>query len=107
MKPTRRLLVVMVVTLTFVVSGARPAAHGQNRGLRAPGDFAGIADREERSKALFVEAGKVLQHPRCVNCHPRSDRPLQGTGYPHQPPVKRDDAKGLVVTTMRCTACHG
>ena len=24
----------------------------------------------ERSIALFVEAGKVFQHPRCLNCHP-------------------------------------
>ena len=28
-----------------------------------------------RSVALFEEAGKVMQHPRCVNCHPRGDRP--------------------------------
>src|SRR5207249_1290663 len=57
------------------------------------------------AKALFVEAGKVLQHPRCLNCHPAGDRPSQGTGYPHQPPVQRG-ADGLGVTTMRCTTCH-
>ena len=25
---------------------------------------------QARSIALFREAGKVLQHPRCLNCHP-------------------------------------
>jgi hypothetical protein len=104
----RRLLIVAGSTALVLVTGGGPrTAHGQAGGLRAPADFAGIADRRARSKALFVEAGKVLQHPRCVNCHPSGDRPLQGTGYPHQPPVQRGDAKGLGVTTMQCATCHG
>ena len=76
------------------------------RELRSPSAFASIADPAARSAALFVEAGKVLQHPRCLNCHPDGDRPSQGTGYPHQPPVQRG-ADGFGVTTMRCTTCHG
>jgi len=75
------------------------------RELRSPSAFASIADPAARSAALFVEAGKVLQHPRCLNCHPGGDRPSQGTGYPHQPPVQRG-ADGFGVTTMRCTTCH-
>jgi mono/diheme cytochrome c family protein len=73
--------------------------------LRSPAAFASIQDAASRSAALFVEAGKVLQHPRCVNCHPASDRPSQGAGYPHQPPVQRG-ADGLGVTAMRCATCH-
>ena len=34
--------------------------------------------RRQRSVALFAELGKVLTHPRCVNCHPAGDRPRQG-----------------------------
>jgi hypothetical protein len=75
------------------------------RELRAPSAFAGISDPATRSAALFVEAGKVLQHPRCLNCHPDGDRPSQGTGYPHQPAVQRG-ADGLGVTAMRCKTCH-
>jgi mono/diheme cytochrome c family protein len=75
------------------------------RALRSPAAFANIQDSASRSAALFVEAGKVLQHPRCVNCHPASDRPSQGAGYPHQPPVQRG-ADGLGVTAMRCATCH-
>jgi hypothetical protein len=26
----------------------------------------------------FTEIAKVLTHPRCLNCHPRDDRPRQG-----------------------------
>jgi len=82
---------------------AQPSA--TRRALRSPAAFGNIQDPATRSVALFVEAGKVLQHPRCLNCHPASDRPSQGTGYPHQPPVQRG-ADGLGVTAMRCATCH-
>ena len=59
-----------------------------------------------RSVALFREAGAVLLSPRCVNCHPRSDRPNQGDdGHPHQPAVWRGpDGRG--VAGLPCSACH-
>ncbi len=50
--------------------------------LAAPESFAGIADPAARSAALFVELGKVLTHPRCLNCHPSGDRPRQGDTAP-------------------------
>ncbi len=74
--------------------------------LAAPESFASIADPEARSVALFTELGKVLTHPRCINCHPAGDRPHQGElGRMHQPPVERGpDGRGL--ETMRCPICH-
>lgn len=75
--------------------------------LRAPDAFASIADRSQRSIALFVEAGRVFQHPRCQNCHPGDYRPRQGDeGRPHQPTV-RHGADGLGAPGLRCPACHG
>jgi hypothetical protein len=44
---------------------------------RPAASFADIADTQTRSIALFEEAGKVLQHPRCMNCHPAGERPRQ------------------------------
>jgi hypothetical protein len=93
---------VLALTAALATSAAR--AQG-SRELRPPSAFAGIRDPGARSAALFVEAGKVLQHPRCLNCHPDGDRPTQGPGYPHQPPVQRG-ADGRGVTAMRCTTCH-
>ena len=75
--------------------------------LRPASSFASISDSQARAAALFTEAGKVLQHPRCVNCHPRTDRPLQGDAMQiHQPPVIRGkDGHGAVA--MQCATCHG
>jgi hypothetical protein len=93
----------LAILLGVVIAAAAHA--DERRTLRAPGEFAGIGDPAARSAALFGEAGKVLRHPRCLNCHPDGDRPSQGNGYPHQPPVQRgDDDHG--VSAMRCATCH-
>src|SRR5688572_4386560 len=64
--------------------------------------FADIADDTQRARALFVEIGKVIQHPRCVNCHPRTERPLQGeAGALHQPLVVRGGG-GMGAAGMLC-----
>lgn len=75
--------------------------------LKVPSAFSSIKGDKERAIALFNEAGKVLTHPRCVNCHPASQRPLQGDEQrPHQPLVVRGDG-GLGAAGMRCMTCHG
>lgn len=75
--------------------------------LRPVSAFASIADQRARALALFEEAGKVLQHPRCVNCHPAGNRPSQTDGMrPHRPHVVRG-ADGHGAVGMRCDTCHG
>ena len=74
--------------------------------LRPVASFAGIADRAERSRALFNEIGKVVTHPRCLNCHPVGDHPLQGTDHhEHQPPVPRGESNDGIAG-LTCQACH-
>jgi len=64
------------------------------------------ADRQARSVALFREAGKVLQGPRCLNCHPAGDRPTQTDRMtPHRPLVIRG-ADGHGAPGLPCNACH-
>lgn len=88
----------------WLLATVTPLAHAAD--LRSPDSFSGIADTTERSRALFVEAGKVIQHPRCLNCHPVGERPTQGIDmHPHSPLVVRGtDDHGAV--GMRCTTCH-
>jgi hypothetical protein len=83
---------------------APPAAAAVD--LRPPEAFASIADRDARSRALFVEVSRVLFHPRCVNCHPSDDSPRQRElSELHDPPVTRgEDDRG--VPAMRCSSCH-
>jgi hypothetical protein len=74
--------------------------------LRTPADFASIQDTEERSQALFLEATRVMFHPRCANCHPDGDTPFQGeAGMLHDPPVVRG-ADDSGVAGLGCQGCH-
>jgi len=85
---------------------AGPAPAQQRDELRAPAAFASIADREARSRALFTEAAKVIMNPRCVNCHPAGDRPLQGNDQRiHFTPALRG-ADGGGIPGNSCGACH-
>lgn len=93
----------LAAALAVLIPTAAPRADST---LQPPSAFEGIADEAERSKALFEEAGRVLTHPRCVNCHPAGDRPLQGDdGHLHIPHVRRGDG-GMGVAGLRCNTCH-
>jgi hypothetical protein len=74
--------------------------------LRAPTAFSDISDRAARSRALFVEAAKVITSPRCMNCHPAGDQPHQGDDrHVHRPPALRGEAN-IGVPGQHCAACH-
>src|SRR5688500_3200693 len=62
-------------------------------------------DSVESVKA-FMDVYKVLMSPRCMNCHPAGDVPLQGDdSHLHQMLPKRGkDGKG--VFAMKCSNCH-
>jgi hypothetical protein len=77
-----------------------------NNGLRAASSFATVGDQAERSRALFGEIAKVLTHPRCMNCHPAGEHPLQGADHhEHSPPAWRGDG-GTGIAGLSCSACH-
>ncbi len=60
----------------------------------------------DQSSEAFLTAYRVLQHPRCLNCHPSGDTPLQGDdSHPHAFRVKRG-ADGTGVSAMKCANCH-
>jgi hypothetical protein len=99
-------LQVLVAIAALLMSMLAAYAVSEPDSLASPDSFAGIGDTSARSAALFTELGKVLTHPRCVNCHPAGDRPRQtDAGRLHQPPVERGpDGYGL--PAMRCPICH-
>jgi len=57
--------------------------------------------------AAFETVRQVLQHPRCQNCHPSGDAPLQGDdSHVHAQNVHRGkDGRGEV--GEECATCHG
>jgi len=58
------------------------------------------------SVKAFMDVYKVLMSPRCMNCHPAGDIPLQGDdSHLHLMfPKRGNDGKG--VYAMKCSNCH-
>jgi hypothetical protein len=88
------------IALLFCVAMVGPttgSAQPANE-LQPPSAFGAISDPGERSRAIFGEVAQVLTHPRCMNCHPATDRVLQGNdNHPHQPVATRQTP---------CVTCH-
>lgn len=87
-------------------SAAAVQAEMQRRDqLKPAAAFASIADPNARSVALFQEMGKVITHPRCMNCHP-VEVPIQGdAGKRHMPLVVRGP-DGHGAPGLPCASCH-
>jgi len=82
-------------------------------GFKDKKDGAGDDDKYEaagrdsvESVKAFASVYKVLMSPRCMNCHPAGDIPLQGDdSHIHTMfPKRGKDGKGLYA--LKCTNCH-
>jgi hypothetical protein len=94
-------LIAAIALWSMPASADQPQA---NQGLRSPSEFMAISNTRERSQAIFTEIGKLLTNPRCMNCHPSGDHPLQGNDeHEHMPPVWRGDTGHL---ETNCSGCH-
>jgi hypothetical protein len=57
----------------------------------------------EAGRKAFLDVAKVLQSPRCMNCHPVGDAPLQGDrNRPHAMNITR----ASVEAGLPCNTCH-
>ena len=65
------------------------------------------ADQHAAGLIAFETVRGVLQHPRCQNCHPSGNAPLQGDdGHIHTQNVQRGPT-GTGEVGAECTTCHG
>lgn len=66
----------------------------------------GIPKDSVQSVKAFMEVYKVLMSPRCMNCHPAGEVPLQGDdSHIHSMlPQRGNDGKGIYA--MKCSNCH-
>ena len=63
----------------------------------------GVAARAEAPKSDYMTLYAVLESPRCMNCHPAGDAPLQfDTSVPHGQNITRRS----VDNGLTCATCH-
>src|SRR5947199_3229631 len=65
------------------------------------------APTRDQGLVAFETVRAVLQHPRCQNCHPAGDAPLQGDdSHVHAQNVLRGPT-GNGMVGEQCSTCHG
>jgi hypothetical protein len=97
-------IVVAAVILSIIVL-TTSAFKDNNATYNVAGDKIVITDSVESVQA-FLQVYKVLISPRCMNCHPEGDQPLQGDdSHIHTALTQRGkDGKGLYAS--KCSNCH-
>ena len=101
--PVKTILV--MVAIVAVITASFAFRDSEDRNARNSKSDADKKDSAESAKA-FLKVYKVLMSPRCMNCHPAGDSPLQGDdSHIHTMDVVRGpDGKGMYAT--KCSNCH-
>jgi hypothetical protein len=105
LKPGRYFPVKTIAVMALILSSVAITSSAFKPG----GDFTANNDFKKDSVAsvkAFMDVYKVLMSPRCMNCHPSGDVPLQGDAsvLHTMAPKRGKDGKGLYA--MKCSNCH-
>ena len=97
--------IVVIAAILCIIAVATSAFRETNDPIDGTGHRNVNTDSVESVQA-FLQVYKVLMSPRCLNCHPSGDEPLQGDdSRPHTMKVQRGkDGKG--VYAAKCSNCH-
>ena len=98
-----KIILVVLIALIGAVAFTYPLIHKASYG-KIKSDS--VKKDSVASVMAFKDVYSVLMSPRCLNCHPKGDVPLQGDdSHLHSMMPKRGkDGKGLFA--MKCTNCH-
>jgi len=98
-------LVVMAFIFSFVAIMAFAVHRTDNRSAEKAAPFVVKNDSIASVKA-FTAVYKVLMSPRCMNCHPAGDIPLQGDDSHLHTMLPKRGVEGKGVLAMKCANCH-
>jgi hypothetical protein len=95
---------ILVLLMTFVGI----MAFGINEKNESPEAAAPLVIKKDSlaSVAAFKQVYRVLMSPRCMNCHPSGDIPLQGDDSHLHTMFPKRGLTGKGVTAMKCANCH-
>ena len=95
-------MVIFLSAIGFIVSGFNNRIDVKTNDVK-PGNV----DRDSiASVNAFMEVYKVLMSPRCMNCHPAGDIPLQNDDSHLHTMSPRRGKDGHGVYAMKCSNCH-
>ena len=110
--PVRTITVISIILTAIIVL---TSAFNSNVNFTNTDNKIGVGGNDEKygvnkdsveSVKAFMKVYQVLMSPRCMNCHPSGDVPLQGDdSHLHTMSPKRGK-EGKGVYAMKCSNCH-
>jgi hypothetical protein len=102
--PVKTIIVLAIIlsVIAFLSSGFEAKNNFKIRGTKAEND----GKDSIASVRAFMDVYKVLMSPRCMNCHPSGDIPLQGDDSHLHTMSPRRGIDGKGVYAMKCANCH-
>jgi len=103
----KRIVVVGLLSLVVPILQFNGTANSADSRVRNANVAEAPSQKDDAgARNAFLAAYTVLTHPRCMNCHPAGDIPLQGDdSHLHAQNVKRGpDGKGKYA--LKCASCH-
>src|SRR6476620_12506760 len=90
-KKTITFFAILIPVIVFMSFGLKKTSTIKTAGME------NIGKDSIESVAAFMEVYKVLMSPRCMNCHPSGDVPLQGddSQLHNSLPRRGNDGKGI------------
>ena len=95
------------LAISLLAAGAVSPEAAQVAALKPVAAFSTIRDERARSVALLTEAARVIQSPRCLNCHPVNRQPTQGDDLHAHLPLMYAGPGDHGVAGLQCKSCHG
>ncbi|ARK11099.1 hypothetical protein A6C57_12625 [Fibrella sp. ES10-3-2-2] len=103
-RKTATILSAGLFTTTVITSAFTESAEPAPRPLRSVAEP--IKKDSVASVKAFASVYKVLMSPRCMNCHPSGDVPLQGDDSHLHTMTPRRGTDGKGIYAMKCANCH-
>ena len=99
-------IAVIAVILSAIAASAFAFQDKNHIAVNATTSNDDAAKDSVESVQAFMQVYTVLMNPRCMNCHPAGDIPLQGDDSHIHTMNPRRGKDGYGVYAMKCTNCH-
>ncbi|QIP14178.1 cytochrome c [Spirosoma aureum] len=100
------LAILLTVTAIMATTFTRSNDQVSTTLMRTKAVAAPIKKDSVTSVKAFASVYKVLMSPRCMNCHPAGDIPLQGDDNHLHTMAPRRGTDGKGIYAMKCANCH-
>ena len=99
----KQLYTACIIAMYFLTTSVMADSKGDTQDTKNLNKVPLTVEQQKQGEKAFLDVYTVLQHPRCLNCHPKGNAPLQNDDFqPHAMNITRASTEA----GLECAACH-